>query len=189
MTATARVAPRPGVRPGVRRRPERFSAPALRLVPRLADRSKPALRWGVASLAVLGVILAVQLVLSIVVSQGAYEIQALEAQQIQTSRSETALAAEVGALGSPQHLASAATAQGMVPGRAFVMLDPATGQVIGEPSPVGGPVNPALVGNQALTPTAPNAANPNVPAGGVSSPTGVGAGVPSAVEIAAPTTR
>lgn len=172
--------------------------PALRLVPGLARRTS-VVRWVVASLGVLSGVLLAQLVLSIAISQGAYEVQQMEAQQIALSREATALGESVAQLGSPQNLATNATNQGMVPGGSFVVLDTATGQAAGADagSSHGQPMNPALVSNEALAPTAPNAANPNVtpaPAPG-SGTLGVAPGqaapgdVPSATDVDSPSTR
>lgn len=151
------------------------------------------LRWGVAASALMGAVLVVQLLLSIAVQQGAYEVAQLESQQTALDRRSTALAEEVSALSSPQHLAESATAQGMVPGESFIVLDTSTGTATGGESVGQAAIDPSLVGNEALSPSEPNAANPNVPTSpdpdGVSS-NGSGADdIPSATELESPSTR
>lgn len=188
--ATRRAAPaRPHGRPARR--------PALRLVPGLA-RGRSVARWVIASTGVLSAVLLTQLLLTIAISQGAYEVQQLEVQQIGLSRQVTALGETVDQLASPQNLASQATAQGMVPGGSFVLLDTQSGSAPADAaSTTGRPFDPALVPNEALAPSAPNAANPNVtpaPAPG-SGTLGVAPGqaapgdVPSATDIDSPVTR
>lgn len=168
-------------------------APHLRLVPRLAVRSSTSMRWLFAVSGVMGAVLILQLLLSIAVQQGAYEVAQLESQQTSLDRRSTALAEQVSALSSPQHLAEAATAQGMVPGESFIVLDTTTGSSSGTDSAGQAAIDPSLIGNEALNPTEPNAANPNVPSSpkpdGVSS-NGQGAdGIPSATDLESPTTR
>ncbi|KAB1660102.1 hypothetical protein F8O01_04025 [Pseudoclavibacter chungangensis] len=167
----------------------------LSAAPEPRRRAAPAVKWVVSTLLVMGGVLVAQLVLATVVAQGAYEVQALEQQQTALTRQETALAEQVGSLSSPQNLATLATAQGMVPGESFSFVDTSTGQVTGgdtAPS-AGAGIDPGLVGNEALNPSAPNAANPNIaPApgqDGVSPATGDGTDVPSATELESPTTR
>lgn len=171
------------------------AGPRLRPAPTPRRLARPAVKWVVSTLSIMGGVLIAQLVLSTFIAQGAYEIQALEEQQTSLLRQETAVAESVGSLTSPQHLAAQATAQGMVPGSAFVFIDTSTGQVTGatgDQAPVGA-IDPTLVGNEALAPTQPNAANPNVavtPApSGVSPTTGSPSDVPSATELESPTTR
>ena len=170
--------------------------PRLRLVPPAALRARPGVPWLVSSFAVLAGVIAAQLLLSMGIQQGAYEVQQLESQQITLDRRQTALAEQVAQLSSPQHLATAAAQQGMVPGASFVVLDTTTGHVTqGTGAAAGTPINPALVGNEALDPTQPNAANPNVvpapapvPAGVSSAPAPAGP-VPSATDLESPNTR
>lgn len=167
----------------------------LRTAPGSRALARPGVRSVVVTLVVMGAVLLVQLVLSTLIAQGAYEVDALEAQQTSLQREETALAEEVGALSSPQNLAAQATAQGMVPGVDFAYLDTTTGQIAGGTTEqtASQPIDPTLVGNQALVPTEPNAANPNVvptPAPGGVSPDGQApADVPSATGLESPTTR
>lgn len=173
---------------------EHAARPHLRVVPRLAAvRSGTSMRWGFAAAGLLGIVLVAQLLLSIAVQQGAYEVQQLEAQQTSLDRESTALAEDVAALSSPQHLAESATAHGMVPGESFVVLDTTTGQATGEDSAAMPPIDPALIGNEALDPTAPNAANPNItptPEPDGVSPGGQAPGdVPSATDLESPTTH
>lgn len=165
----------------------------LRLVPDLARAGRPAMRAVIGSLGVLGGVLLAQLLLSIVISQGAYEVQQLEQQQTAVGREASALGERVDQLSSAQNLAGQATGQGMVPGDGFVMLDTTTGQVTGGESATNPAITPGLVGNEALNPTAPNAANPNaspIPtAPGVAPGQSDAGAVPSATDLDSPTTR
>lgn len=191
MSAAARLAA-PARRPARR---EQDAAPArrLRLVPQI-ERARGSMRWfGIAG-AVIGAAMLVQLVLTIVISQGAYEAESLEAEQVQLQREATALEEQLSTVESPQNLTAQAQALGLQQATQMSAVDPATGQVVVVGGAARANPNPALVGNEALSPTRPNAANPNVvPAApipnGVSPDGSAAAPVPSATEIAAPTTR
>ena len=83
--------------------------------------------------AVFGLFLA-QLMLSIVLSDGAYQISSLQAEQKQLSRTEQDLAEKLDLLASPQSLAQRAESLGMVVGTsspAFLRL--ADGALVGTP--------------------------------------------------------
>jgi len=149
------------------------------------------------SLVALGGVLVAQLGLSIVISQGAYEVDTLTTRQTQLDRERSAAYEGLSSISSPQNLAQQATALGMVPAGGAQQLDLATGALVdvdGEAAPRA-PINPALVTNEALNPTAPNAANhnyapPAAPAApGGSAATGPNGGVPSITELGAPRTR
>ena len=78
-----------------------------------------------------------QLLLSIVVSDGAYQISSLHSQQRELLRTEQALAEELNLLGSTQHLFGQAASLGMVPSAhpAFLRLSDAA--VLGAPGSTG----------------------------------------------------
>jgi len=87
-----------------------------------------------------------QLLLSIVISDGAYTISSLNSQQRQLDREVQALSEQIDLLSSPQSLATKAESLGMVlsaTAPAFVRL--ADGAVIGQGS--GGAVGNALLGS------------------------------------------
>ena len=89
----------------------------------------------VGSLAAVGVvlvILAVQLGLSIAVSQGAYEARALEVEQRDLSRVERVLSQNVDKLASPQNLAENAAALGMVQNAPPATMRLSDGAILGK---------------------------------------------------------
>lgn len=167
-------------------------APRLTLVQAPARRRMP--RWMLAVGALVFGVVGAQLGLTIALSQGAYEADKLEAQQLQLERTQTALEEQLATVESPQNLTTQAGSLGLAQATEMRSINETTGQI----TVVGGPnrskPNPQLVGNQALNPTQPNAANPNVvPAApltnGVSQPGAASAPVPSVSELASPTTR
>lgn len=153
-------------------RPAPQSAPRPRHVEivttRQQRRARPAVSYAIVTVISLAIIFAAQLLLSIVVSDGAYEIAALQAQQKELLREQQALTEELDVLGSTQYLAANAANLGMVPGSAPMFIDVSTGGVAAAPGTVdrvgcGGACN--LVGNSMLTgrplisPTPPAATN------------------------------
>lgn len=96
--------------------PLRPDAPArrLRAVEAPARRRRPKLLYGV--VAVLGAFLiaGTQMALSIMTTQGSYELSALSSQQRDLTFQKQILYDEVAGLGSPQYLAANAAALGMV---------------------------------------------------------------------------
>ncbi|MGX5680572.1 hypothetical protein [Schumannella luteola] len=127
----------------------------IEVVPtRAQKRARPRVAYAVATVASLFVIFAAQLLLSIVVSDGAYQISALQAQQKELLREQDALSEQLDLLGSSQHLAANAATLGMVPGAAPLFLDVSSGGVAPAPGTVdrvgcGGACN--LVLNSLLT--------------------------------------
>ncbi|MEP6480768.1 MAG: hypothetical protein ABJA94_02040 [Rhodoglobus sp.] len=102
----------------------------------------------------LFLIFAAQLVLSIVVSQGAYQIDDLQSQQKALLRTQGALDEQFNLLSSTQHLAQNAATLGMVPNGSPRFLNLATGAVVGAPGtidPTGCGGNCGLVANSLLT--------------------------------------
>jgi len=129
--------------------------PHIEVVATRAQRkARPKVAYAVVTIASLFVIFAAQLLLSIVVSDGAYQIEALQTQQKELLRTEQALNENLDLLGSTQHLAANAAHLGMVPSSAPMFLDIATGGIAGAPGSVdrvgcGGACN--LVANSLLT--------------------------------------
>jgi hypothetical protein len=145
---------RPVLRPAV--------APSLRPVPRHIEivttraqrRARPRVAYAVVTVASLFLIFAAQLLLSIVVSDGAYQIASLQSQQKDLLRTQEALGEKFDLLSSTQHLAENAAQLGMVPNPAPLFLDLGTGGVAGAPGTVdptgcGGACK--LVANSLLT--------------------------------------
>ncbi len=117
-------------------------------------RARPRVMYAVTTIASLFVIFAAQLLLSIVVSDGAYQIDALQAQQKDLVRQQEALNERLDLLGSNQHLAANAASIGMVPGASPLFLDISSGGVAAAPGTIdragcGGSCN--LVLNSLLT--------------------------------------
>ncbi len=100
----------PAVRPPQPAAPER----RLRAVDAPARRRRPKLLYGV--VAVLGAFLiaGAQMALSIMTTQGSYELSSLSSQQRDLTYQKQILYDEVAGLGSPQYLAANAAALGMV---------------------------------------------------------------------------
>lgn len=117
-------------------------------------RARPAVSYAIAAVASLFVIFAAQLLLSIVVSDGAYQIASLQDQQKDLLREQEALTEELDVRASTQLLAANAAHLGMVPGASPIFLDIGTGGVAPAPGTVdrigcGGSCN--LVANVLLT--------------------------------------
>ncbi|MBL3687256.1 hypothetical protein D3248_09900 [Leucobacter zeae] len=108
----------------------------LRLAqPAARPRKRPGLTPLAGSLAAVGVvlvILAVQLGLSIAVSQGAYEARALEIEQRDLGRVERVLSQNVDKLASPQNLAENAAALGMVQNAPPATMRLSDGAILGK---------------------------------------------------------
>ena len=162
-------------------------------------RARPKAAYAIVTVASLFVIFAAQLLLSIVVSDGAYQIENLQGQQKELIRSQEALTEKLDLSASTQSLAANAAHLGMVPGSNPLFLDLATGAVSGAPGSVdragcGGACN--LVANSLLagaplvntaasaetTPASPAATTPGATAGtgapGASTPATVSAPQP-----------
>ncbi|MCU1514657.1 MAG: hypothetical protein JWO10_1747 [Microbacteriaceae bacterium] len=118
-------------------------------------RARPRVFYAIVGVGGLFVILMAQLLLSILLSQGAYQISALQASQKELSRDQQTLTESLQVLQSPQNLATRAGQLGMVmnnSNRGWLRLS--DGAVLnsagaaGDGSAVGG----GLVGNVLLTP-------------------------------------
>lgn len=184
LTAPLRIPRRPSA-------PNRTPAPERHL--RAVERPS---RFRASSIAlplgVLGVVLIAQLILSMVLIQGAYREDDLQGQVVELQREHTAAAEQVDALTSPQHLAQLATTLGMVPGSGAFYLDVDQQALVTSGSstaPQRAAIDPTLVTNAALDPNrdVPGSdAKPNTgAAGGASASTDV----PSEFELAAPDTH
>lgn len=113
----------------------------VEIAPTTAQRkSRPRVIYSAIVVGGLFVVLLTQLLLSIGLADGAYQISALQAEQKELSRQRQAIAEELNVLGSPQNLAARAGAAGLVSNGSAVYLDLATGSVLGAaiPSVPGG---------------------------------------------------
>lgn len=131
------------------RRPLPDRAPRLRPAAEVVGRVRPRLAYAVVALASIGAIAVAQLLLSIAMTQGAYEMDEQLLRQAELRREEAKLADDLDRLQSPQYLAMNAEALGMVPNADPVYLRLSDGAVIGEPTPAAGSSMPsaALVPN------------------------------------------
>lgn len=102
-----------GVDPGLAPDPRRH----LRALPTPSVRRAPRLVHGVLALAGLTGIVAAQLGLTVVISEGAYTLSALGGESSALARTEQALGEDVAVLASPQHVAVAADELGMLAGQ------------------------------------------------------------------------
>jgi hypothetical protein len=178
---------------------ERPSTPASRPVEivtsRAQRRARPKIVYALVATASLFVLLLAQLAISIALSDGAYRISALQAQQTELTRDQQKYSEQLDVLSSPQNLANNAEELGMVRNSNPVYLDPATGAVHGQPSPADGGADGTenLIPNTLLegVPLA-TAAAPASAAADASASTEEGASTPDAsvasAGVAAPTT-
>ncbi len=96
-------------------------------------RARPRAVYALVTVAGLFAILVAQLLLSIVVSEGAYQISGLQQEQRELARDQQVLSEELQVLESPQHLAANAEALGMVNNSSTAYLRLADGAVLGVP--------------------------------------------------------
>jgi hypothetical protein len=144
-------------------------------------RARPKAVYAAVTVASLFLIFAAQLLLSIVVGQGAYQIQGLQDQHKQLLRTQEALNENLDLYASTQNLAANAAKLGMVPSSSPLLLNLETGAVSGAPGSVdrigcGGACN--LVANSLLA---------GVPLIDPSKPAAVAVASTVAVALTAPT--
>lgn len=145
-------------------------------------RARPRVVYALVAVAGLFVILIAQLLLSIVLSQGSYDISALQATHKELSRDQQALTENLRVLQSPQNLAGRAEQLGMVLNTSgYGWLRLSDGAVLAAPTAADaastvGANSAALIPNVLLTPEmlASQAAAP-----GAAGSTGTVAGAPS----------
>lgn len=147
------VAPRRAPKPAAKPAPQRRLRPAPEPKP---GRSKPRLAYAIIALGAVAVIVVAQLLLSIAVAQGAYEIDTYQLRQAELARQEQKLAEDLDRVESPQYLAMNAEALGMVPNANPVYLRLSDGAVLGVPMAATG-------GEAASAPLVPNALLDGVP--------------------------
>ncbi|HNP16041.1 MAG TPA: hypothetical protein PKI99_06235, partial [Terrimesophilobacter sp.] len=131
---------------------------------RVQKKARPKAVYALVTVAGLFAILIAQLLLSIMVSDGAYQISSLQQEQKELSRDQQSLTEQLQVLESPQHLAANAQALGMVTNSSTAYLRLSDGKVIGKPVAAtasngirtgkdGGPLIPnQLLASVALTP-------------------------------------
>lgn len=130
---------------------------------RAQRRARPRLLPAVVTIGGIGVILLAQLLLSIVLANGAYQISSLQTQKHDAVLQQHALSETLDLYNSPQHLAANAEALGMVASGNAVYLDAKTGAVTGTGTAAGGSLlgagdqvsNVLLDGSMIVTPQTP----------------------------------
>lgn len=173
------------------------SRPPLEVVAtRTQRRARPRAAYAIATVTGVFAILLTQLLLSIVLSEGAYRITALEAQRIELDRTAQILTEDLNVFDSAQNVAANAESLGMVVSTvspAFLLLS--DGTVQGSPTPAGAGSGVLdgrgdLVGNVLLadvplvTPTAAGGAS--APASGVAPTPLLSGSLPSGTSAASP---
>jgi hypothetical protein len=153
MSAIAVAQPSRRVRPNAHPTPTRH----LEIAPSRAQRrGRPRVVYALVTVAGIGVILLAQLLMSIVLADGAYQISGLQAEQRELLRQEHALTESLQVWSSTQNLATNAEGLGMVASGNPVFLDLATGQVSGTGTAAGGSLIGSqgnLIGNSLLDPS------------------------------------
>ncbi|HWH98059.1 MAG TPA: hypothetical protein VNS80_06805 [Pseudolysinimonas sp.] len=131
MSALPLASPRPVRTPAPRRH--------LEVAPTRAQRrARPRVLPAIVTIAGIGAILLAQLLLSIVLADGAYTIASLQTQQRDLQRQEQSLTEQLEVLSSTQNLTANAEHLGMVASGNPVFLDVSTGAVSGNPTAAGG---------------------------------------------------
>ena len=137
----------------------------LEVVPtRSQRRARPRALYAVIAVATLLAIVVSQLLLSIGISQGAYQLNALQAKQTQLQRSYQAASEDLGRVSSPQNLAANANALGMVSNSSPAYLRLSDGAVLGAPAPANGAAGTVTGAQGNLVPNAQLAGVPLVTA-------------------------
>jgi len=149
-TAQAGVGVAPSRQPGRPARARLTPVPA-----RAVAKARPKVAYAIVVLAGVFCIVAAQLLLSVGLSQGAYELSALQDQKTELGWQKQSLADEVEQISSPQYIAANAQALGMVIGGTPAYLRLSDSAIVGVPAAAStdaplqlGP--PSLVGNSLL---------------------------------------
>jgi hypothetical protein len=100
---------------------------------RVQRRARPRVAYAIITVFGLFGILMAQLLLSIMLSDGAYQISALQVQQRSLTRSQQGLSEQLDVLNSPQNLAGRAEALGMVSNASPAFLRLSDAVVLGSP--------------------------------------------------------
>lgn len=150
---------------------------------RVQRRSRPKSFYALVAVGCLFSIVIVQLLISIMVSNGAYQISALQFQLKELTRDQQSLTDQLRVLTSPQNLSDTAETLGMVPNSSTAYLRLSDGVVLGTPHAAaagktllhaqdGGPLIPnQLLNGLNLTPVSvvsPSTATTGAPESGVS---------------------
>lgn len=111
------------------------SAPRLVAAPAVSRGARPRVAFAVLVVGGMAVVLGTQLLISIQTAGDAYQLQSLQATQVQLSRAQQVATERLELLSSPQHIAAAAQAQGMIASVAPAYLRVRDGVVLGSTTP------------------------------------------------------
>jgi hypothetical protein len=183
----------PAALPSRAPRPDRRRPELVEVTPTKAQRrARPRIAYAAVAVAALGILLLAQLGISMVLSQGAYTLDSLSAEQTKLSRTQQSLSEDLRVLDSPQNLARNAQALGMITNATPVYLDPKTGRVYGTPTPAVADESTASTANQvpnALLDKVPLAAKPGDTATSGSTATSGGAAATDDATASEPATE
>ncbi|WP_223227616.1 hypothetical protein [Leifsonia xyli] len=130
-------------------------------------RARPRALYAVIAVSALLAIVVVQLLLSIGISQGAYQLGSLQSKQTELQRSYQAASEDLARLASPQNLAANANALGMVSNSNPAYLRLSDGAVLGAPLAATGAAGTVTGAQSNLVPNAQLQGVPPVTARGL----------------------
>ncbi|GAA3864104.1 hypothetical protein GCM10022381_05010 [Leifsonia kafniensis] len=145
------------LRPSQLPEPEREQTPARRplqiVTTRTQRKARPRIIYAFTAVTGIVVIILAQLLVSVGISQGAFEISTLQKSQVELGRTADSLNENLVRVSAPQALAANAEALGMVSNSNPVYLRLSDNAVLGAPSPAAGTAvkAAALVPNSLLT--------------------------------------
>lgn len=144
---------RPSYLPEVEREQSPARRPLQIVTTRTQRKARPRIIYAFSAVAGIMVIIFAQLLVSVGISQGAFEIGALQKSRVELGRTADSLNENLVRVSAPQALAANAEALGMVSNSNPVYLRLSDNSVLGAPSPAAGTtVNAAaLVPNSLLT--------------------------------------
>ncbi|WP_022883891.1 hypothetical protein [Glaciibacter superstes] len=151
---------------------------------RTQRRARPRIAYAFTAMAGMAVIVVAQLLLSVGISQSAYEISTLQDTQVELGRTAESVSEDLIRVSSPQSLAANAEALGMVSNSIPVYLRLSDGAVLGAPSSAPG----SQGGSTGLVPNALLAGTPlvtDVPPVGAQG-TGVGGAAETTPPVVSP---
>lgn len=119
---------------------------------RTQRRARPRTVYAIIAVGVLFGVIVAQLLMSISISQGAYQLNSLQDKQTELQRSVQAASEDLNRLSSPQNLAANANALGMVTNSNPVYLRLSDGAVLGAPVPANGAAGTVTGGQGNLVP-------------------------------------
>jgi hypothetical protein len=138
--------------------------------------AKPKVVYALSAVTCVGAIVVAQLLLSVGISQGAYEISALRASQVELGRTADSVSEELIRVSSPQSLAANAESLGMVSNSNAAYLRLSDGAVLGAPASATG----SQAGAASLVPNSLLAGVPLVTEGGAAAAATVAPATPGA---------